>query len=187
MTNIQTPKSDALSDAIERNVSALMRHDQEVARRATLQQRLADRITSFAGSMGFVYSHVLIVCSWVLINLQVLPIARAWDPTFVVLAMVASVEAIFISTFVLISQNKMAEIAERRAQLNLQISLLAEHETTKMMSVVTAIAQKLEVTTPVDREVQDLQRDVEPEAVLSRLEAETVESHTQGVTNRNRI
>jgi uncharacterized membrane protein len=169
------PKSDALTDAIDRNVTALLRHDEEIARRATLQDRIADRITAFAGSMSFVFLHLVVFGAWILINLQVLPLLPPWDPTFVVLAMIASVEAIFISTFVLISQNRMSEIAERRAQLNLQISLLSEHETTRMLAIVTAIAQKLEVSTPVDREVQELQRDIEPEAVLSRLEEETAQ------------
>ncbi|HEY9012786.1 MAG TPA: DUF1003 domain-containing protein, partial [Devosia sp.] len=82
------------------------------------------------------------------------------------------VEAIFVSTFVLISQNRMSEAAERRAQLDLQISLLAEHETTRLMTLVSAIAERLEVRTSVDEEVRELQRDIEPDAVLSRIERE---------------
>lgn len=60
----------------------------------------------------------------------------AWDPTFVVLGMVASVEAIFLSTFVRVSQNRMAAQADKRADLDLQISLLTEHELTKVAELV---------------------------------------------------
>jgi uncharacterized membrane protein len=139
-------------------------------RRATLQQRIADRITRFAGSMAFVYLHVLLFGGWILVNVGVLPILPAWDESLVILAMAASVEAIFLSTFVLISQNRMAAVAERRAELNLQISLLAEHETTRLMDMVAALTERLGVATPQDREVAELRRDVTPEAVLSRLE-----------------
>jgi uncharacterized membrane protein len=67
----------------------------------------------------------------VAVNLNVIPGVRPFDPTFVSLATWASVEAIFLSTFVLISQNHAAAAADKRADLDLQISLLAEHEITK--------------------------------------------------------
>jgi uncharacterized membrane protein len=92
-----------------------------------------------------------------------------WDSTLVVLAMLASVEAIFLSTFVLISQNRMAAENDKRADLDLQISLLNEHETTKLIALVSAIAAKLNVQTDVDSEVAELKQDVAPEAVLDRL------------------
>jgi uncharacterized membrane protein len=65
-------------------------------------------------------------------NLGLVPGVPAWDSSFVALAMLASVEAIFLSTFVLISQNRMAAAADKRADLDLQISLLAEHEVTRL-------------------------------------------------------
>jgi uncharacterized membrane protein len=165
-------KDDALSETIDRNITALLSHEAEQHRRATLQDRIADRITAFAGSMPFVYVHLVVFGAWIVLNLVPPPWLRPWDPTLVILAMVASVEAIFIATFVLISQNRMAEIAERRANLNLQISLLAEHETTRLMALVSAIARRLDVKTNVDSEVRELQRDIGPEDVLSRIEQE---------------
>lgn len=90
----------------------------------------------------------------------------------VVLAMVASVEAIFISTFVMISQNRMAEADDKRADLNLQISLLAEHETTQLLSIVTAIAEKLGLDLAQKQEIAELQEDVTPDR--SKLARENV-------------
>ena len=165
-------KPEKLSPTIDKNVEALVRHEAEQTSRATLQDRVADRITAFAGSMPFVYLHLLIFGGWIVINLRLVPMLPSWDPTLVVLAMAASVEAIFISTFVLISQNRMAEVAQRRAQLNLQISLLAEHETTRLIGLVAAIAERLEVKTPVDSELAELLQEVKPEAVMSRIEEE---------------
>ena len=172
MTSRDRARPETLSPTIDKNVEALVRHEAEQTSRATLQDRVADWITAFAGSMPFVYLHLLIFGGWIVINLRLVPMLPSWDPTLVVLAMAASVEAIFISTFVLISQNRMAEVAQRRAQLNLQISLLAEHETTRLIGLVAAIAERLEVKTPVDSELAELLQEVKPEAVMSRIEEE---------------
>ncbi len=97
---------------------------------------MAEAVTRFSGSLKFVYLHLAIYSFWIVANLGWVPLVPRWDPTFVVLAMVASVEAIFVSTFVLITQNRMAAAAEKRAELDLQISLLAEHEVTKVVAMV---------------------------------------------------
>jgi uncharacterized membrane protein len=103
-----------------------------------------------------------------------------WDETFVILGTSASVEAIFLSTFVLISQNRMAALADKRADLDLQISLLAEHEITKVISLTSAIAARLGIEDARDPELTELKQDVAPEAVLDEIEEEEqVEQRTQ--------
>ena len=104
------------------------------------------------------------------INLGLLPGVAPFDPTFVILATVASVEAIFLSTFVLISQNRAAAAADRRADLDLQIGLLAEHEVTYLVRVTTQIAKQLGIKLERNPEVEELKRNVAPEAVLERIE-----------------
>jgi len=64
--------------------------------------------------MTLVALHVVLVAVWIAINLGWIPTVAPFDPTFVILATVASVEAIFLSTFVLITQNRAAEAADRR-------------------------------------------------------------------------
>lgn len=166
------PGQDALSRTIARNISALIDHERQIEKSARLQDRVADAITGFAGSMVFVVLHLVIFGGWIAVNTGVLPLLPKFDPTLVILAMAASVEAIFISTFVLISQNRMVTAADRQAKLNLQISLLAEHETTRLMALVSAIADRLGVVTELDAEIEELQRDITPEAVLDRIEEE---------------
>jgi uncharacterized membrane protein len=80
--------------------------------------------------VAFICVHAVIFGGWIVVNLGWTPLPP-FDPSFVVLAMVASVEAIFLSTFVLIMQNRLAALADERAELDLQISLLAEHEITR--------------------------------------------------------
>ncbi len=164
------PPAEALSPALARNIDALVQRRRREARTASLEERAADRISRFAGSMPFVYLHAVAFGAWIIVNLGLIPGIRAWDPSLVVLAMVASVEAIFLSTFVLINQNRMAEEDNARADLDLQISLLNEHETTRLITMVAAIAKRMDVETAADDELEELQRDVAPEAVLDSLD-----------------
>jgi uncharacterized membrane protein len=94
---------------------------------------------------------------------------RPFDPTFVLLATAASVEAIFLTFFVLLTQNRMQAQAERRADLSLQISLLTEYELTRLMQLVTALSARHEIGSS-DPELQELQREVKPEQVLDVIE-----------------
>ena len=84
--------------------------------------------------------------------------------------MAASVEAIFLSTFILISQNRMTAAAEKRAELDLQINLLAEHEVTRLVAMLSAVGDRLGIKTEVDPEMGELKEDVAPEAVLDEIE-----------------
>lgn len=84
--------------------------------------------------------------------------------------MAASVEAIFLSTFVLIAQNQMTAQSERRADLDLQISLLAEHEITRLIHIVDAIATRVGAQAGRDEQLDELKQDVRPETVLDEIE-----------------
>lgn len=162
-----------LAGVIHRNVNALRARRAELERARTRGERVADAITRFCGRMMFVYVHAALVVAWFLINTRVLPIMRPFDPyPFVMLAMAASVEAIFLSTFVLISQNRISKTSTERDELDLQIDLLAEHEITKLIELTEAIARKLDVDVAPSG-IAELKQDVAPEAVLSEIERES--------------
>ncbi len=166
-----SPKPPGLSSVLERNIDTLTERRQREEAEASVQDKLAQAVTRFTGSMLFVYIHLAIFGFWIIANLGWIPGVPQWDESFVVLAMWASVEAIFLSTFVLISQNRMAAAADKRADLDLQISLLAEHEVTRLVTLVSGIAERLGVRTEADAELDEIARDVAPEAVLDELEA----------------
>jgi uncharacterized membrane protein len=132
---------------------------------------VAEAITRFTGSMRFVYLHLAIFGFWIVANLGLVPPVPRWDESFVVLAMIASVEAIFLSTFVLISQNRMAAAADKRADLDLQINLLSEHEVTKLVTMVAEISNHLGLSHVAGEEVEELKRNVAPEAVLDAIDS----------------
>lgn len=130
--------------------------------------------------MSFVYLHLVIFGFWIVANLGWVPLVRAWDPSFVVLAMIASVEAIFLSTFVLISQNRMTAAADKRADLDLQINLLTEHEVTKLVSMVSELSKHFGLTHVTGAEVEELKRNVAPEAVLDAIEEQEERGNRAG-------
>lgn len=167
------PSLKSLAPVLDRNIEALRQRRVAEQQAAPWQERTADAITRFTGSMAFVLLHLAIFGFWIVANLKIIPHVPAWDESFVVLAMIASVEAIFLSTFVLISQNRMAAAADKRADLDLQISLLAEHELTKLATLVSEIAKQMGIQTGVDSEVEEIKRDVSPEAVLDQIERST--------------
>jgi len=155
---------------VDRNISALLARREAEESALGWQELLADRITAFAGSMPFLWLHAILFGGWVILNLGLLPGLPAFDPTFVILAMVASVEAIFLSTFILITQNRMQAQADRRADLNLQVSLLSEHEITRLIKMVAEIGERMQVPAAQHPELDELKEDVHPEQVLETLE-----------------
>lgn len=167
---METPEDKSeLLRVVGRNIEALLDRNRESERKRSGEQRMADAITRFSGSMKFVYIHVIIYGLWITMNLGWIPGPR-FDPTFVILAMEASVEAIFLSTFILITQNRMSALAERRAELDLQISLLAEHEITKLLMLVGDIAARMQVENASSPEVTGLQKDIQPQDILDEIE-----------------
>jgi uncharacterized membrane protein len=167
---VPPPGPESLSSALRRNIEALEERRRQEAATAPAEARVAEAITRFTGSMRFVYLHLALYGAWILVNLGVVPGVPKFDPSFVVLAMVASVEAIFLSTFVLISQNRMAAAADKRADLDLHISLLTEHELTKLVELVAALAERAGVRANSDPEIEEVKKDVAPEAVLDEIE-----------------
>jgi uncharacterized membrane protein len=157
-----------LSPALRKNMEALRNRRRQEARTASREERLADAITAFTGSMPFVYLHLALYGGWIAWNL--IPVIPHFDPSFVLLAMEASVEAIFLSTFVLISQNRALAATNKRDELDLHINLLAEHELTRLIEMVSAIAGKLEVRTGAENELAEITKDVAPETLLSEIE-----------------
>ena len=154
---------------VERNIDALLKRRKQEEKQKSFEERLADVVTRFTGSMLFVYIHLVLFGVWIIWNLGWIGL-KAFDPSFVVLAMFASVEAIFLSTFVLISQNRMNEQADKRADLDLQVSLLTEHEVTRLINLVTEMAKKMDIKDAYHPELDELAKDVQPEKVMDTME-----------------
>lgn len=165
------PEGAELAGVVHRNIHSLLEVRRKFEREKSWPDRAADLITRFTGSMIFVAMHLVMLVAWFAINLGLISGVKPFDPyPFVMLAMAASVEAIFLSTFVLISQNRAAALAERRAELDLQINLLSEHEITRLVELVDLIADHLGLSGERRKDVEELKKDVDPETVLNVIE-----------------
>jgi uncharacterized membrane protein len=156
---------------LERNITSLIELRKREEKEKGLQERIADGITNFTGSMTFVYIHLALIGGWVLFNLGWFGITP-FDPfPFGLLTMIGSLEAIFLSTFVLITQNRMAAADNKRAELDLQVSLLAEHEVTQLVILVDAIAERLGIPRDGQPHVEEAKNEVDPVTVLQAIDA----------------
>lgn len=133
-------------DAVTQNIEAILRMESAALRRRTWADRMSDAIAGFAGTIPFVVLHLLVFAGWALINLSAMPILPAFDPyPFQLLCMLVSLEGVLLSTFVLIKQNRIGYLSDRRAHLDLQINLLAEREVTHVLKLAEKIAERLQV------------------------------------------
>ena len=162
--------SPTVNRAIERYIRTIVHMRLKAARERTPEQRLADAITSFSGRMAFVYIHIVWFSVWILLNSGLFNI-QPFDPfPYGLLTMIVSLEAIFLATFVLISQNRMGELSEHRADLDLHIDLLTEYELTRVLQMLDAIQDKLGIRSEADQELADLEMETKPEEVLAEIE-----------------
>ncbi len=159
----------ALSKVIERNIRMIIQLRTKATRERGLQERIADAITSFSGRMIFAYVHIAWFGLWILLNTGRFGM-EVFDPfPYGLLTMLVSLEAIFLSTFVLISQNRLGQETERRADLDLHIGLLTEHELTRVLQMLDVIQDKLGIVDHENSELADLEMETKPEDVLAEI------------------
>jgi uncharacterized membrane protein len=160
----------ALNKVIERNIRTIIHLRNKAAHERSLQHRIADAITAFSGRMIFAYVHIGWFGVWILLNTGRFGIP-AFDPfPYGLLTMIVSLEAIFLSTFVLISQNRLGAETERRADLDLHIGLLTEHELTRVLQMLDIIQDKLGIVDHANSDLADLEMETKPEDVLAEIE-----------------
>jgi len=159
-----------LSKVIERNIRTMIALNRAEDKRRSGHQVAVDAITNFAGHISFVYIHVAWFAAWVILNSG----AGGNKPfdafPYGLLTMIVSLEAIFLSTLVLITQNRLSAQAEYRADLNLQISLLTEHELTRVLQMLDAIQAKLGIENHEPSDLADLEMETKPEDVIAEIE-----------------
>ena len=173
-----------LQTIVERNIQTLFDLRAELEQHKDMKDRLADWVTAWSGSMSFVAVHIVWFAAWIAVNLGWTPV-RVFDPApFSMLTLVVSLEAIFLATFVLISQNRQAEVDSQRNDLDLQIDLLAEYELTRVLTLVDAIADHLGIEIAKDPELDELKRDVIPEEVVKEMQQR--KNAMQGSAEKNR-
>ena len=158
---------------MERNVRAIARLEKSAMADRSSADRVSDAVTWLAGSAGFVAAHIIAFAFWIGINVGLVSGVEPFDPyPFNFLTLVVSLEAIFLAIFVLMSQNRAARLADRRAHLDLQVDLLAERELTVMLHMLRALCLKQGVVLDdVGTDVDDLLEETNVEELASNLDA----------------
>jgi len=152
-----------------RNIQEICAIELAALRARTLSQRISDVIAEHAGRMWFIALHALWFVAWIALNLGAFGQVRVFDPfPFSLLTMIVSLEAIFLSLFILMSQNRTTRHAEQRGHLDLQINLLAERENTKMLQMLQALCEKHGLSVK-DAELEQLSERTEPQQLLKEL------------------
>ncbi len=134
-----------LDELIEKNVEAISKIEEDAKNSQTLGDRIAGAIAGFCGSMMFVYVHIGLFGGWLAWN-SLLPKGMQFDPApFNGLALAVSLEAIFLSTFILVRQNHQQRVADQRNHLDLQVNMLAEQESSQMLKMMRQIMDHFEI------------------------------------------
>ena len=128
------PHSDPLLD----NVRAVAELERQVTQNRSALDRLSHAVTAIAGSRTFILGHAVLFLAWLLLNRG--PTAFDAYP-YNLLNLLVSLEAIFLTGFVLLTQNQMSKLADRRAHIDLQVNLLAEQELTAILQMVYALCK----------------------------------------------
>ena len=169
---LRSAKKDSMASPdwiTKQNVEAITKLEEAAKEQRTPADRIAQAVADFCGSMTFVWVHVLWFAIW--IGLNVIPGVMHVDPfPFTFLTLVVSLEAIFLSTFILISQNYERRISERRNHLDLQINLLTEQENTVMLTILQAIAKKVDADVEHDVRIPALIKETQPENLAKQIE-----------------
>ncbi len=152
---------------IESNISKIVEIENAQKLQMSTGEKVSEAIARFCGSMIFVYVHIVWFGGWIVVNSGLN--GMQFDPfPYTFLTLVVSLEAIFLSTFILISQNHETQLTERRNHLDLQVNMLAEQENTKMLQLLQRIADKLEVKYK-DPQLAALVEEMEPAELLEQI------------------
>ena len=159
-------------EASDRNIGKIAELERAALHDRSAGDRLSDGINRWTGSMPFAIVHVFLFMAWILVNTGQLPAVTPFDPfPFNFLTLVVSLEAIFLSLFVLMSQNRIVRQADKRAHLDLQVDLLAEQELTALLHMLRAVCAKLEVEVSIpDEHVDEMLNETDVHKLASALD-----------------
>jgi uncharacterized membrane protein len=165
------PKEARAPAVVAENIEKILRAESAALRPSRLSEVAADRIGSFAGTLYFVVLQTVGVLAWMLVNTGCVPGIAVFDPLpCPLLSTVNSVEAVLLAAFVLIKQNRMGAVADRRAHLDLQVNLLTERETTHLIRMVDRLSERFGVEQHQDAETHELRESVSVENLVQVIE-----------------
>jgi len=162
---------DSLPSFISRNIDAIIDAEQAANRRRSRGEAIYECVASSIGTLTFVAFQLIGAILWVVINAGLVAPLRPFDPfPFPILNHIIALEAVLMTAFVLMKQNRMSRLADRRTHLGLQINLLTERETTKIIGMLLEIGKQFDIHHKVfDEESSQLSRLLTVESLIEAL------------------
>jgi len=170
----KTLRKEPTAVNVQNNIETIIKLEKEAVQNFSRAEHVADKVRVFAGSTPFILLHILGFGGWILINSGIISAISPFDPfPFNFLTLAVSLEAIFLTLLVLKSQNQMTKEADRRANLDLQINMLDEQETTMILRMVQKIATHLGLEDEMSNSRKELSEDTDINKVSKKLDEES--------------
>ena len=165
------PWEESLPSFISENIDAIIEAEQAANRRRSRSEATYEFIGSSIGTLKFVAFQLIVTILWVVVNAGLIPRVHPFDPfPFPILNQIVALEAVLMTAFVLMKQNRMSKLADRRAHLGLQVNLLTERETTKIIGMLLEIGKRFDIQHKVlDEETSQLSRLLTIETLIEAL------------------
>jgi uncharacterized membrane protein len=176
--NQQAPhdqQQEDLPSSVSENIDTITAFYQRHEERMSLPQTLIEKMSVILGSPGYVAASVVFMVGWIVANLVALELGfeEIDEPPFFWLQGIIAVNAFIISTTVLIRQNRMQKLAQHHARLDLQVNLLTEEKTSKIIAMLEALRRDIPgMPSAIDQEATEMAQPADAEKVLAVIESE---------------
>jgi uncharacterized membrane protein len=191
--NEPIPDPTGYTERFRNRRRAIRTFESKYNKNRTSAEKIADAITSFCGSIEFLVLNTLWFILWIVLNTGIIPGILPFDPfPFGLLTMIVSLEAIFLSIFVLISQNRQSKVDDLRAEIDMHVNMVAEEEITKIMHMVYGLYKGLKLDMAHDPELDQMMKPLDRNLIEKRLEEqmkgdETVFGALKGMVSRKQL
>lgn len=140
------------------------------------KRSLADFLTDLFGTTGFLCINIFFFAFWIFVNAGIVPYLVVFDPfPFNLLTTFVSLEAIFLSVIVLISQNRAAETESIREEMDFRVNVAAEQEITKILGMLERVERHLKMKTKGDKELTKMRRKLNIERIAEEVMRERLQ------------
>jgi uncharacterized membrane protein len=169
-----TEPAPPVPDAVAGNIDTVLEMERHADSSRSSLSKLAHMMGDLVGSIAFAAVHLAAFALWLLLNSGLWP-HTVFDPyPFALLGTLVSCEAVVLTTFVLIKQNREGERAETRSHLDLQVNLLTEREVTKILQLVQRLSEQAGLTPPDDGELDEMLEETTVRSLATHLEDRSV-------------
>jgi len=168
-----TIKFPSTKERLKRHEEKIESFRKKIDGKRTFTDKLADGINTSFGSVSFFFGNLIFFAVWIGLNVNIIPGVIPFDPfPFGFLTMIVSLEAIFLSIFVLMSQNRQAKIGDLREEVDLQINRIAEKEITKLLQMQAILMKHQGIRIEGDEQLEGMMKAIDTNMIQRELEKE---------------